>query len=190
MKDIPIEERRELWTWRYAILSLKRCVSSCSQLLDQKLSKEHPLYLPLSASAQIFYARPFRKSYGIPTIAEESIIDPENRELHRQILAARDKLVAHLDATETPWWDGEPELEVYLFRTGRTIEVRVTEITPTFSQVEATRDLAQKLAPKCFQRVDNWISRWGLNVPTEADYYRVSLEPGPALVLVSDPTQQ
>src|ERR1035441_4817993 len=97
---VPIEARRELWAWYYGMWAFEHCRPSCQHILKERLDENHPLYYPMNVAATINYARPFRRSNGLPARPED-IVPSKYRAVHERVMLLRDKLHAHTDTDKS-----------------------------------------------------------------------------------------
>lgn len=107
---IPLAARREIWAWRYAQRAFENCRHCCDHIVRGKMDDSHPLYYSLALAAYVKYARPFKQSQGLQKLPER-IVPKEARGIHDQIIEARDKLYAHVDADGFKPWNGKLDVE-------------------------------------------------------------------------------
>jgi hypothetical protein len=94
---VPIANRRLLWKWLFALASFELAERSIDAVLDKPLTEKDLLYAPLTSAALVFYARPFTSSRSAGRL-QDSIVPERHRKLHRFVMLARNKIVAHSDA--------------------------------------------------------------------------------------------
>jgi len=184
--EIPLEDRKTIWRLKYASFSFKRCSQCCDYILQKQIKLGHPLNAPLTTAAQVYYARPFLKNYGMDKLNETQFVPANKLAIHQKILDARNKVAAHVDATNDQWCENEPQLIVYLFRDGQKNCVRSSEVTPGPSFIREIRGLARFLEAETKKCVNEWIDKWSFALPDDKKQYRVSIKAdGPGLIFDS-----
>jgi hypothetical protein len=162
---VPLDVRRELWAWYYGMRAFMHCQACCEHILKEKLDDEHPLYYPLNVGATINYGRPFRKSYGMPTLSEE-IVPPKYRLVHERVISLRDKLHAHTDVVGTAY-PGVMTADVLLkvTATHKGFEILETPMKP--EAFKTLNCLCKLLVDKTHYHIGKLYKRYEKDLPDE-----------------------
>lgn len=169
---IPISVRRELWAWRYAQRSFEHCRHCCDYVLREKMDDSHPLYYSMTLAAHVNYARPFKLSHGLKKLPK-LILPVEKKSMHDQIIAARDKLYAHVDANESVTWDESPAVDVRVCFEAGGISIKCLEVTTKPAGFEMIADLSRKLEGKCLYHIGKIVKRYRKSFPAGRGEYTV-----------------
>ena len=85
--------------------------AAAQHILEAKLEREHPLFVPLVTAVYVLYARPFTRAEPIGKLGEE-MIPEKHLDLHRLLFEHRHKVYAHKDAVGVPIADFGPANQV------------------------------------------------------------------------------
>jgi hypothetical protein len=178
---VPLDVRRELWAWYYGMRAFMHCQACCEHILKEKLDDPHPLFYPLSVGATINYGRPFRKSYGMPTLGEE-IVPARYSVVHEMVMLIRDRLHAHTDADRTAY-PGQITVDVLLGVTATHREFKLVEAIIKPKAFENLNGLCKILVDKTSYHMDKLYKRYQKELPIDIGEYRIGLDPnGPDFI--------
>jgi hypothetical protein len=132
---IPSRDARlEIWKVTFARSSFIQTKLACDALLALGSSAPEIIITALSTTALVFYARPFKQNREVKL--DRAVVPAESVEFHDDIIAYRDKVVAHRDvkAPTTPWGSAN---DVVFCWTGSSMEIETT--SPVLEPVAAQR---------------------------------------------------
>lgn len=132
--EIPSRNARlEIWKVTFARSSFIQTKLSCEALLALGSSAPEVIITALSTTALVFYARPFKQNSEVKL--DKAVVPAELVEFHNDIIAYRDKVVAHRDvkAPTTPWGTAN---DVVFCWAGSSMEIETTSpiLEPTAAQ--------------------------------------------------------
>jgi len=181
---IPLQARRELWAWRYAQRAFEHCRHCCEHIIREKMDDTHPLYYSLTLAAYVNYARPFKRSNGLKRLPE-LIVPNAMKGAHDEILAARDKIYAHIDADGFNPWAGKVDVEVRVGLQPGGYNLGCLEVTPQVVGLRIVSALATKLEEKCKYHCLKVLRRHRKSIPADRRDYSICVDAaGPDLVPV------
>lgn len=182
--SIPLAARRELWAWRYAQRSFEHCWHCCDFVLKERMDSDHPLYYSLTLAVHVNYSRPFKNSHGLAKLPE-LILPANKRELHKQIVAARDKLYTHVDADGDVTWDSEPAVDVRISFEPRGVVTKCLEVTTMPAGFLEIGNLAATLEEKCVYHMRKIVKRYRKSFPKGLGEFSICVgKEGPEFIRV------
>ena len=126
----------------------------------------------MTLAAHVNYARPFKHSRGLKKLPE-LILPVGEKSIHNQIIAARDKLYAHVDTDESVTWDEAPAVDVRVCFEGNGISIKCLEVTTKLAGFEMISDLSSKLEEKCLYHIGKIVKRYRKSFPAGRGEYTV-----------------
>jgi hypothetical protein len=149
--SIPLEVRREIWSWHYASQAFQHCTAACEYILKEKLDQNHPIYFPLNVAIVVCYCRPFKVSNGLNPLRDD-IVPTKYRRVHDLMETIRDKIYAHFDSTRQDW---VPEVRFLVGEkdNGLTLKEHKIELVSISS--------IQQLSDLLFQRCEDEVRKIG-----------------------------
>jgi len=79
---------------------MEKTIATCQQLVAICDTNQHPLFPSLAVAAHCFYARPFKNSKAVGRLSDEFLL-PKQIGIHKWIMAFRDGVFSHIDASES-----------------------------------------------------------------------------------------
>ena len=118
----------------------------------------------MTLAAHVNYARPFKHSRGLKKLPE-LILPAGKKTIHDQIIAARDKLYAHVDSDGNVSWDDGPAVDVRVCFEGNGISVKCLEVTTLAAGFEMISALSRTLEEKCVYYIGKIVKRYRKSFP-------------------------
>ncbi|HZF01918.1 MAG TPA: hypothetical protein VE344_08490 [Methylomirabilota bacterium] len=179
MKSVPFIERAEFWKFQSAAISFEMVRDVCDYLLQNQLSKSHPIHDPLVTAIYTLYGRPFKQR--APLRLSEDIVPERYRPIHFGLITFRDKMFAHTDIDSPKTVDGYALNELAGFTRNAQTRFGITIVTPILPSV---RDLCIELYGHVHSKA-NVI--WRKHMPKErvsdgTTIVNLSVKDGPFLV--------
>lgn len=175
MQPQEFEDAKLLWKMFYAFQSFEHARTAAEYVLKNKITDDNPIFYPLMTAVYVLYGKPFKKSRQVGSLGEE-LIPPEYRELHRDLLNHRDKILAHSDAGEFEWFDVGQANQVRLVR-------RPTAKSLICSQLQATPLLLPHIISLCLElqekteiRKAELFKQYEKHVPEEVGEYVLNVD--------------
>jgi hypothetical protein len=115
----------------------------CDQLINASCQIGHPLYRPLIVALHVEYGRPFKNNWGVGSL-DSSIVPSKYAALHEELIIARDKILAHTDASGLKF-GSNPANRVIFEITGEGARIATSHPLPRHVQVPKIRTLCIEL---------------------------------------------
>ncbi len=175
---MPLEDRRDLWRWKYAYRSFANCSKCCEYVMKNKLTADSPIYYGLSSAVFIAYARPFSRSYGLEKLPD-SLVPSQFKAMHELMINARHKVYAHTDADKILVWGGEPTIQVLVTNelNGDTT-IEAVEVTPSPAGWKPLKALSDILMNKSHYYAQKVATRNKRYFPKGLGSFHISIEEG------------
>jgi hypothetical protein len=167
-------ERLALWRDEYALDSFTVLQRLLAFMLSQ--SQQGPqMRTWLTVSAAVLYARPFRQWPEVRL--EENDVSIKYREIHKEVLKYRDKVIAHRDpdAHKRDVWENE----LPIVSDGNNIRIPTTNRAMEDDIARSLPELVEILIPMLKARSSSFVSKY-LPRPLAPGAYVLSLQEGPA----------
>jgi hypothetical protein len=170
----PRTERLALWRDEYALDSFTVLQRLLAFMLSQ--SQQGPqMRTWLTVSAAVLYARPFKQWPEVRL--EENDVPMKYREIHKEVLQYRDKVIAHRDpdAHKRDVWENE----LPIVSDGNNIRIPTTNRAMEDDIAGSLLELVEILIPMLKARSSSFVSKY-LPRPLAPGAYVLSLEDDPA----------
>jgi hypothetical protein len=165
----------------YARESFKNVRIACEYIANQRLDQFSPIHHPLCLAVVVLYARPFTSSNVVGTLSDK-FVPKEMRSLHDQLLAFRNEVAAHSDASGRLYGRGGPpanNVRVIKAADGQR-SLAMFELHYSPAGIKEITALSNLLMERTIDEANSiWarLDKQGL-IPTEPGEYIIDLEKG------------
>jgi hypothetical protein len=174
-------EFRRLWLMGYARESFRNVRIACEHIVDQRLDEFSSINHPLCIAIVVLYARPFGRSKIVGALSD-AFVPTEMRFLHEQLLAFRNEVAAHSDASGRLYGAGGPpanNVRVLNMANGQR-SLAVIELKFSAAAIKEITALSNALIERTTDEVNSiWarLDNQGL-IPTQPGEYIIDLTKG------------
>jgi hypothetical protein len=165
-------ERLAFWRDEYALDSFTVLQRLLAFMLSQS-QQGSQMRSWLTVSAAVLYARPFKQWPEVRL--EEKDVPIKYREIHKEVLKYRDKVIAHPDAHKRDVWGNE----LPIVSDGSNIRIPTTNPATENNMGGILLELVEILIPMLKARSSSFVSKY-LPRPLAPAAYVLSLEENPA----------
>lgn len=173
MKTIPLSERQEFWKFQSAASTFEQAATACATLLLPDVNENHPLFYPMMLALHALYGRPFKQRQ--PMRIDEAIVPTGFQKEHTSLIAMRDKIFAHVDATGIKTTEDAFLNKVIVSVRGSTARRGIVFLFPRDLAVVRIKSLATELKSKCLYHADKIWRRTMANEPLPTGDYEVNI---------------
>ena len=152
---------------------MEKTIATCKLLVAICDTNLHPLFLPLAVAAHSFYARPFKDSRRVGKLSEDFLL-PKQIGIHKWIMAFRDGVFSHIDASESKA-AGRAMHDVVYSNDGEDQIFSTSDPLPrpsAYRKVSAQANLVRKMLVK---RVNGFHDAHGDLIPDDDGHFLLSL---------------
>ena len=173
--NAPLEDRLLFYKFQNAMHAFGAVSSLCDYFSKTKMERSHSLYIPLTTSLAILYARPFkqRKNIKLP----QDIIPAKYKKTHDFLILMRDKVVAHTDTEELMYDENNRFNDVVLdIENGYPVNGRLKTVGVKMKEIKKVKDLCEILREKCKYHSGKIWDRYMKNHKIPDGDYRVNID--------------
>jgi hypothetical protein len=175
-KSNLIETRKDLWRFRHAQYCFDYVCETCSYVRKNNWENDHPLVYQVGLAVIVLYARPFTKCYGVGQLSDE-IVPKKLEERHRTAMQMRDKVFAHMDATDfasSLIFDRRPEVLLHIEKVGEA-GLLMSESPLLMEAFDQMHELAAALRGKCEYHIRRICTKNSRSFPKEPGIYKLDI---------------
>ena len=169
------KDKKAFWRFRHAQQCFEYVATTSAHVLREHWPPDHPLYYQISIAVAVLYSRPFSDCFGIGKL-DDAIVPPSLLPRHTKMLAMRNKVYAHYDATDF----ADPSIadlqgEVRLNLTGLKATVEIKEAPLGELAFEQMKELSEVLEEKCRYHINRLMEKYKRRLPTKRGIYYLNL---------------
>jgi hypothetical protein len=175
MPDEILKDFKKLWLMCHAQPAFASVYEASNYIIENNLKYGDQLFYPLFTSIVINYVRPFKKSNIVGKLVDD-LVPLESQNLHGQLIAMRDTLIAHTDGNAPrDKWGSATEVRYRRTKSHFCSTTAQFHLSPV--QIKEVKILSKILGDKVSYHIEKIQRKYTDKFPRKMGEYILNVDP-------------